>query len=188
MKIQRLQFSIALVLLLLCSLVLTLSSVYAQEEEADVPSYNDMEDDDDEIVMEDEPAIVEETVTVEEVIPEPVVEPVAEPEPVEEEPVAAEEESTKDVDSTTSTEESGGTGPLTKLKNTVQDTMKCCLDKCKTFVDRCKNMSKNDMKKVAAAALGIWGIGAGIGWLVQSTGTPRGSGPSGIGGCAGTSG
>ena len=39
--------------------------------------------------------------------------------------------------------------------------------KAVAFVDKTKEISSEQMKKVAAGALGIWGVAAGAGWVMN---------------------
>ncbi|GKY94462.1 hypothetical protein MPSEU_000412100 [Mayamaea pseudoterrestris] len=42
----------------------------------------------------------------------------------------------------------------------------------KRAVDKVKSISQKDAKKVAAAVVGVWGVGLGIGWLAQQNSKP----------------
>ena len=52
----------------------------------------------------------------------------------------------------------------------------CAVDRVvtesKNVVQRCKNMSKADVKKVAAAAVGIWGVAVGVGYITKGSVPP----------------
>lgn len=45
--------------------------------------------------------------------------------------------------------------------------MKSAKDKITTLVDKTKEISPAQMKKVAAGALGVWGVAAGVGWAMN---------------------
>lgn len=99
--------------------------------------------------------------------PAPEPEPEPEPEPIEEkeaEPVAEEvaavpvpEEASSDSSTLSS-----------KAKDAVGSMVEKIVSRSKSAIDRVKSMSKSDAKKVAAAALGIWGVSVGVGWLAQT--------------------
>jgi phosphoribosylpyrophosphate synthetase len=59
------------------------------------------------------------------------------------------------------------------------------VSEAKSLVNRVKSMNKADAKKVAAAALGVWGVSVGVGWLAQTVkaGAADGGGAS-VGGPA----
>jgi DNA anti-recombination protein RmuC len=59
------------------------------------------------------------------------------------------------------------------------------VSEAKSLVNRIKSMNKADAKKVAAAALGVWGVSVGVGWLAQTVkaGAADGGGAS-VGGPA----
>lgn len=57
---------------------------------------------------------------------------------------------------------------LEKIKTKVAAAIGIVVDKSKEVADRAKSMSKQDAKKVAAAALGVWGVSVGVGWLAQT--------------------
>jgi outer membrane biosynthesis protein TonB len=121
-------------------------------------------EDEEEILLdaEEEPVAepeVEEVDVVEEEVPEPPKDEPA-PEPVKEKVSKEEAPVPEKVDKS-------GPSPLSKIKSKVSDAVTCCTDKCKAFADKCKNMSKDDMKKAAAAVVTVWGVSAGIGWLAQ---------------------
>jgi hypothetical protein len=128
-------------------------------------------EDEEEIILEDEPE------------PVPVVEVVEEPEeeeevvePPKDAPAPVKEEATKEEVPVPAA--NSGLSPLGKIKSTVSGAVTCCVDGCKGFVDKCKNISKNDMKKAAVGVVAVWGVSAGIGWLVQqNSGSPAASAP-----------
>ena len=45
--------------------------------------------------------------------------------------------------------------------------MKSAKDKITTLVDKTKEITPAQMKKVAAGALGVWGVAAGVGWAMN---------------------
>jgi hypothetical protein len=45
--------------------------------------------------------------------------------------------------------------------------MKSTKDKITTLVDKTKEITPAQMKKVAAGALGVWGVAAGVGWAMN---------------------
>jgi hypothetical protein len=47
--------------------------------------------------------------------------------------------------------------------------------KCKSMVSRVRNLSSSELKKVAAAILGIWGVAVGVGWVTTSFATSSSS-------------
>jgi cytochrome c2 len=109
----------------------------------------------------------------EEVVPEdePVVEEDAEPEAVLEPDVVADEskpvaEEVKGVP--VPGESKSSPSFASKAKNAVGPLVDEVVNRGKSAIDRIKNMSKSDAKKVAAAALGIWGVSVGVGWLAQT--------------------
>jgi flagellar biosynthesis component FlhA len=57
-------------------------------------------------------------------------------------------------------------------KKSIKDCVTGIVDKvtseAKSVVERVKSMNKADAKKVAAAALGVWGVSVGVGWLAQT--------------------
>lgn len=101
--------------------------------------------------------------------PEPEPEPELEPEPVQEkeaEPVVQEAASVPVPDEP----KKGDSAPslVSKAKGTVGPLVDKLVSQGRTAIDRIKGMSKSDAKKVAAAALGIWGVSVGVGWLAQT--------------------
>jgi hypothetical protein len=101
---------------------------------------------------------------------EPVPEPEPEPEPVQEkeaEPVAQEAASVPVPDEP---KKKGDSAPslVSKAKGAVGPIVDKLVSKGTSAIDRIKGMSKSDAKKVAAAALGIWGVSVGVGWLAQT--------------------
>jgi hypothetical protein len=152
-------------LLVIVFIVFTsIQNVYAQDYEVDTTGVNDNE-----IVAEvvhepvpepeeeSTPEVVEEVVeeVIENVIEEvveveasPIVEEVVEP--VMSDPVVAE-----DVDKEMKT--------IQHRTNEIMDTMKT---KSKMILNRIKSMDQKDLKKVAGAALGVWGVSLAVGWLV----------------------
>lgn len=105
--------------------------------------------------------VVEEPVAEEEVIEEPIAE-----EEVVEEPVAEEEVVEETVEDTSETLKASGS------VSDSQEKIKNALDKVRKgltgLVNRVKGMSASDAKKLAAAALGAWGIGVGVSWLTAA--------------------
>lgn len=61
------------------------------------------------------------------------------------------------------------TKPSPQLFKTVKSQVTSAVDKVveksKAALDRAKNMNKADVKKVAAAAVGVWGVAVGVGYL-----------------------
>jgi hypothetical protein len=67
---------------------------------------------------------------------------------------------------------------LDNVKNKVSDAVDLIVSESKNVIERCKNMNKADVKKVTAAAVGIWGVAVGVGYLTKGT-TPPPPPPSG---------
>jgi hypothetical protein len=91
---------------------------------------------------------------------EPVVvqeEPVAAKVPKEEPPVVVKEQVPPLVK-----EQASLPKPVTELIQMAKDTAAQALDKI-------KSLSKKDVKKAAAAALGVWGVSVAVGWLAQTS-------------------
>lgn len=109
----------------------------------------------------------EEPVVPDEPVREPVKEEVVEekkaPEPVKKEPVPPpKEEKAKEVPPTPKPDTKKAPA---KKENSGESLVEKIVSKSKNAVDRVKNMSKKDAKTVAAYAIGIWGVTAGVGWL-----------------------
>ena len=45
-------------------------------------------------------------------------------------------------------------------------------DKIKSLVDKVKSLDKPTMKKIAAGAIGVWGVSLAVGWLTKGSGSP----------------
>jgi hypothetical protein len=116
-------------------------------------------------MVEQDVAAAAETIATETVPQEPIVEAVPEPprkeEEVKTEPVQQQQEPEKQKTVPAETKPKSSTTPLKVL----QSKLDCVVDKSKQLVERAKNISKNDAKKIAAAGLAIWGASVGIGWL-----------------------
>mmetsp|Transcript_19485 Transcript_19485/g.35274 ORF Transcript_19485/g.35274 Transcript_19485/m.35274 type:complete len:176 (+) Transcript_19485:122-649(+) len=52
----------------------------------------------------------------------------------------------------------------------VSDVAASAKSKAMSFVDKAKEITPEQMKKVAAGALGIWGVAAGAGWVMNNLG------------------
>eukprot|EP00581_Thalassiosira_minuscula_P015538 CAMPEP_0183728832 /NCGR_PEP_ID=MMETSP0737-20130205/29012_1 /TAXON_ID=385413 /ORGANISM="Thalassiosira miniscula, Strain CCMP1093" /LENGTH=194 /DNA_ID=CAMNT_0025960863 /DNA_START=78 /DNA_END=662 /DNA_ORIENTATION=+ len=52
----------------------------------------------------------------------------------------------------------------------VSDVSASAKSKAMAFVDKAKEVTPEQMKKVAAGALGIWGVAAGAGWVMNNLG------------------
>lgn len=177
---QQQRFNLRWLLLLITMALILLAShtqtAVAQEEDTfDMDAAIDAELHAEEGASQPEPAVP----TVETAVPEPEPEPVPEPEPEpapvpapvpepepepvkpKEEPVKtkAAEESKKNLSSNPSSPAPSKAGP---------GIVKAFVTKGKALLDRAKSMSKKDMKKTAAVALGVWGLAAGVGWLASS--------------------
>lgn len=152
------------------------STSYAQESAAAPVPVVDEEVVD---VAEDVQEIVEEVV-----MEEPAKETVAEVEVVEEKvkeiPAKVEEAKEKVMDATKAavkeaktkaapptSKASSGDGPLASVKSAVKCVVDKVVSKSKSLLEKTKKVSKSDMKKVAAAGLGIWGVAVGVGYLTQ---------------------
>jgi hypothetical protein len=61
---------------------------------------------------------------------------------------------------------------LDSMKSKVSIVVDQIVVKSKNVVERCKKLSKADVKKVAAAAVGIWGVAVGVGYLTKVTTPP----------------
>lgn len=59
---------------------------------------------------------------------------------------------------------------LTSVKSKITGAVDQVVDKSKKVLDRCKSMDKADVKKVAAAVVGVWGVAVGVGYLTQPGG------------------
>jgi len=51
--------------------------------------------------------------------------------------------------------------PKERTTGSMESKVNCMLDKI-------KNISQNDAKKIAAAVVGVWGVSAGVGWIAQN--------------------
>jgi hypothetical protein len=58
------------------------------------------------------------------------------------------------------------------IKTKVSSAVDRVLTESKNVIERCKKMNKADVKKVAAAAVGIWGVAVGVGYLTKGTTPP----------------
>lgn len=126
-------------LVVLVAILLTMPSL-AQEDETH-PEHATAE----EPPVPVEPAVQEDPVPVEQhdpptPVPEPEPEPVPEPEP---EPVPVPE-------------------PVQEKKENP------LVVKSKALLEKVKSISQKDAKKIAAAVVGVWGVSAGVGWIVQN--------------------
>jgi Na+/phosphate symporter len=65
------------------------------------------------------------------------------------------------------------------MKSKVTDAVDLIVSESKNVIERCKNMNKDDVKKVAAAAVGIWGVAVGVGYLTKGTSPPPPPPPTG---------
>jgi ElaB/YqjD/DUF883 family membrane-anchored ribosome-binding protein len=109
---------------------------------------------------EDEPA---ETEAYEEYVPEDT-EVLEEPEVF--------EEIVNEVHSVIDAVEEKSESVLEKVKSKLSSVVDTVISKAKSLIERCKNMSKADIKKVAAAAVGIWGVAVGVGYLTKGAPPP----------------
>ena len=158
--------SIRWIQLLLVILVLFTAShqIIAQDDENDVV-YEEAVQHEEEVATEE---VIEEPAVVEEVPPQ-VEEVVA----VEEEPVVEEaaptfvppKEKTIEVDETPSSIKKASGSLVDSVVTKSKSVVECSKEKVSKLIDRIKTLDKNDAKKVAAAALGIWGVSVGVGWL-----------------------
>ena len=55
------------------------------------------------------------------------------------------------------------------IKTKVSSAVDRIVTESKNVIERCKKMNKADVKKVAAAAVGIWGVAVGVGYLTKGT-------------------
>jgi hypothetical protein len=58
------------------------------------------------------------------------------------------------------------------IKTKVSSAVDRIVAESKSVMERCKKMNKADVKKVAAAAVGIWGVAVGVGYLTKGTAPP----------------
>lgn len=65
---------------------------------------------------------------------------------------------------------------LTKIQRQLSSAARAVGTKSKRAVDRCKNLNQGDVKKVAAAALGVWGVAVGVGYLTTQNTPATGGG------------
>jgi hypothetical protein len=147
-----------LLLALLLLLFLSSPSAFVRCDEDAVEDLDESGEEAEDAAQEDEPA-------VEEADPEPEPEP--EPEAVEEkkaEPVVNVVPGIPVPGGETKSTPSLGS----KAKSALGPLVDKVVSRSKSAIDRVKNMSKSDAKKVAAAALGIWGVSVGVGWLAQT--------------------
>ena len=61
---------------------------------------------------------------------------------------------------------------LGNMKTKVTSAVDRIVAESQNVVERCKKMNKADVKKVAAAAVGIWGVAVGVGYLTKGTSPP----------------
>ena len=57
-----------------------------------------------------------------------------------------------------------------KTKNFVSSVTESVKDKAMGFFGKAKEISPEKVKKVAAGALGVWGVAAGAGWVMNNMG------------------
>ena len=57
---------------------------------------------------------------------------------------------------------------MVKIKSKATDLIKTVSSETKGLVDKAKNISPSDAKKIAAGVLGVWGVSVGAGWLAQN--------------------
>ena len=112
--------------------------------------------------VEEEPVVVDEPAEEEE-------EPVAVDEPVEEESgedeAAAEEAAAEEEEE--AEEEAAVVEEETNVVSEVTETAK---SKISEIVGQIKDISPQQKKKIAAGALGVWGVAAGAGWVLNNLG------------------
>ena len=65
------------------------------------------------------------------------------------------------------TPKSSDDGPLAAVKSAICSAVDEVVSKSKSLLEKTKNISKSDMKKIAAAGLGVWGVAVGVGYLTQ---------------------
>ena len=65
------------------------------------------------------------------------------------------------------TPKSSDAGPLATVKSAICSAVDEVVSKSKSLLEKSKNISKSDMKKIAAAGLGVWGVAVGVGYLTQ---------------------
>jgi hypothetical protein len=85
---------------------------------------------------------------------------------------AAEAEAAAEPEAAAAASEAGVVEEAGKEKGTsfVGGVLSSAKTKAVAFVDRTKEISPDQMKKVAAGALGIWGVAAGAGWVMNHFG------------------
>lgn len=71
------------------------------------------------------------------------------------------------VDTATETVTKSSNNVVTRVKSGIHGFVNAIVTKSKSLVNKTRNLSKSDLKKVAAAGLGIWGITVGVGYLTQ---------------------
>ena len=77
------------------------------------------------------------------------------------------EASTEAVDDSTKTPEAANNPPKNEENTFAVECASMMQKKISCFVAKIKTVSPQDMKKIAAATLGIWGAATGIGWAMQ---------------------
>ena len=134
----------------------------------------------------DEPQVVEQYEEPEETVPEPpqqeaepvqeepepVPEPEPEPEPEVNHPAPVPEQAPAVTEEVSSEASKAGTfvsSKLAPIKEKVLAAVGKVVDCAKSMIDRVKNMSKTQVKKVAAAVLGVWGVSVGVGYLTSAS-------------------
>ena len=61
---------------------------------------------------------------------------------------------------------------LDNIKTNISNAVGHVVTESKNLMERCKKLNKADIKKVAAAAVGIWGVAVGVGYLTKGTASP----------------
>mmetsp|Transcript_23330 Transcript_23330/g.34604 ORF Transcript_23330/g.34604 Transcript_23330/m.34604 type:complete len:172 (+) Transcript_23330:82-597(+) len=153
-------------LLLVTIAILSVSNIpLAQAEEvaeAAVDATGDVEVQTEEVPAEADGPVEEEPVVVDEPVEEEE-EPVAVDEPVEEESgedEAAAEEAAEEEEAAVEEEET----------NVVREVTETAKSKISEIVGQIKDISPQQKKKIAAGALGVWGVAAGAGWVLNNLG------------------
>jgi len=111
--------------------------------------------------VEEEPVVVDEPAEEEE-------EPVAVDEPVEEE--SGEDEAAAEEAAAEEEEAEEEAAVVEEETNVVSEVTETAKSKISEIVGQIKDISPQQKKKIAAGALGVWGVAAGAGWVLNNLG------------------
>jgi ElaB/YqjD/DUF883 family membrane-anchored ribosome-binding protein len=68
---------------------------------------------------------------------------------------------------------SSGESPIEKVKSAVSSLKDTIVSKSKDVVDKIKGIDKATAKKVAAGAIGVWGVSVAVGFLTKGNAAPE---------------